>query len=182
MRSLHQLHGLFQLAPPAPMQIHSNIKHEPPPPQQLHALHKVLLQHHALRLVLQQIPEPLHLPPRRPVPIALTHLLDIIDILPQHLRPRRHRRPRHNPLTQPRIARLVALARPWLTGRNAREEADLGERVLPSAGRGGVGLVVGAVCFEEDEAGEQVVRGRGGGLVLSEGALAPERVVRAVPG
>lgn len=166
-----ELQQLVKLFLPPPVMIDAHVESEAPAAQHLDALNKVLGQHGPIRLILQQIAEPLDLGPRVP-----GHLLRLLQIPLHGICALRHGRPRHNAQAHLRILgrRVVAVAR--LAERHAPQVVQLRQLVSPV-----IRAAVLAVDLDEDVA-QQGRRGLGGGLVLSDGVGAAQGVVGRGPG
>lgn len=64
MRTVNQSNDFIELLLPPSMLIDTQFKDKPTSAQQLHALDEVVFQHGPVRLILQQVAEPLDLGPR----------------------------------------------------------------------------------------------------------------------
>lgn len=182
MRPLDHGDDLLELRPPAAVLVDADVEDKAPAPEQPQALDELGLQHRPRGLVLQQVPEPLHLLPDALAAVPFARLAHRINVPLQRLGPRRQRRPGHDPQAQRGVLVLVALPRARPPAGDARQPRHLGQRVSPPALRGGVRLVVLAVRLEEDEAREEVVLGRRGRAVLCDGVLPVEGALGLGPG
>lgn len=177
----NHLDRLLQLLPAAAVLVNGHLEDESPFAQVLEALDELVLQHGAVRLVLQEVPKPLDLGPR-----LAGLLLDARNVALHNRLSAWHGGPGHNGQTEALVFRRVAFAVERRAEGHALQPADLLEGAIP-AGLGGVTArrdgreVVFAVCLDEDEA-QQGGRGARGVLELLDGELARQRVVGRAPG
>lgn len=147
-------HGeeLVELLLPSAVVVHAHLEDEALPPEQLQALDELVVQHGAVGLVLDEVPEAPDLGPR-----LARRLPDGVEVPLHGLGAARYGGPGHDAQAELAVLgrEVVALRLVGLPQREPADAADLGQGLLPAGAVGGArGQVVRHVRLDVDEAEE----------------------------